>query len=89
MKVAEVIKVFRKLEMQMTEGRDTNARFIHEGKVIVYSRVSHGRGDIGGNIPHFIRQQLKVSEDQFRGLLECTIWRKEYEEILRSKGLIR
>jgi hypothetical protein len=87
MRVAEAIKVFRKLGMQTAEGRDTNAKFIHDGRVITYSRVSHGRGEIGGNVPHFIRQQLKVSEDQLRRLLECTIGRKEYEEILRFKGL--
>ena len=88
MKTAEVLKVFTKLDMEVTEGRDTQAKFRHEGKVITWSRVSHGKGDAGGKIPHFIRQQLKVNEEQFRKLVDCSYRRKDYEQILRAKGLI-
>ena len=88
MKIADVLRVFRKLDMRITEGRDTNAKFIHEGKVVVYTRISHGKGDIAGRIPHLIRQQLRVNEDQFRELVGCSLRRQEYEQILRSKGLI-
>ena len=88
MKISEVLKVFRKLEMEISEGRDTVAKFRHNGNVIVWSRVSHGRGELAGKLPHFIRQQLKVDESQMRKLIDCSYWRKEYEEILRSKGLI-
>jgi hypothetical protein len=87
-KISEVLKVFRKLEMEITEGRDTIAKFRHKGKVIIWSRVSHGRGDLAGKIPHFIRQQLKVDEGQMKKLIDCSYWRKEYEEILRSRGFL-
>jgi hypothetical protein len=88
MKISEVLKVFRKLEMEISEGRDTVAKFRHKGKAVIWSRVSHGRGELAGKIPHFVRQQLKVDEDQLKKLIDCSYWRKEYEEILRSEGLI-
>ena len=88
MRVSEVLKVFRKLEMEIAESRDTIAKFRYKGSVIVWSRVSHGRGELTGKLPHFVRQQLKVDESQMRKLIDCSYWRKEYEEILRTKGLI-
>ena len=88
MKISEVLRVFRKLEMEITEGRDTVAKFRYKGSVIIWSRVSHGRGELAGKIPHFIRQQLRVDENQLKKLIDCSYWRKEYEAILRSKDLI-
>ena len=88
MKVEEVLKVFSKLEMEVHEGRDTVAKFRHHGRVVTWSRVSHGRGEVLGKVPHYIRQQLKVDEESFRKLVDCTYWRADYEQILRAKGLI-
>jgi hypothetical protein len=87
-KVTEVLKVFSKLEMEIREGRDTIAKFRHQGRVVTWSRVSHGRGEVAGKVPYYIRQQLKVDEESFQKLVDCTYWRKDYERILKAKHLI-
>jgi hypothetical protein len=59
----------------------------HDGKVIVRTRRSHQKG---GDLPmqHSIRQQLKLSEDQLRDAIQCSLDRDGYIAILRSKGLL-
>jgi hypothetical protein len=88
MKTRDILRVFDKLEMEIREGRDTLAFFRWEGRTILWTKVPHKRGELTGKLPHFIRQQLRLNEDQFREVIDCTIWRKEYAEILRSKGLL-
>jgi hypothetical protein len=88
MKTRDILRVFDKLEMEVREGRDTLAFFRWEGRPILWTKVPHKRGELKGKLPHFIRQQLRLNEDQFRVVIDCTIWRKEYVEILCSKGLL-
>lgn len=88
MKAADVDRIFKKLEMQTREGSDKLAWFQHQGKRVIFTRRSHGRGDIAGRVADFIRQQLKVSEVQFRGLRDCTVDKKAYIQILVDRGII-
>lgn len=61
------------------------AWFEHEGIVVVRTKRSHGNKDLPENL---IRQQLKLNETQFSGLISCTVSRNDYIEILRSKRII-
>jgi hypothetical protein len=88
LKVADVDRVHRKLEMEIREGKDRLAFFVYEGKRVISTKRSHGRGDIAGRIGDFIRQQMKVSESQFRGLVDCSVTRNDYIQILRDKGIL-
>lgn len=88
MKTADVDRVFKKLRMETREGKDKHAWFIHDGKRVLKTKRSHGRGEIKGNIRHLIRQQFKLNEDQFRELLSCPLGREEYIAILTEKGYI-
>lgn len=88
MKISDALHVCTKLEMEMREGRDTVARFRHEGKVVTRTRIPHGRGELEGKLPHFVRQQLHLSEEEFRLVDVCTYWRIDYVRILKEKGLI-
>ncbi len=88
MKVRETLQVFQKLEMEIREGRDTVAFLKWESKIILWSKVPHKKGELKGKLGYFIRQQLKLNESQFKDLQECKIWRKEYLEILKTKGLL-
>jgi len=77
--------IVNKLKM---EARDGDHRFVllrHEGKVVVRTKRSHGNKSQPG---HLIRQQLKLNEDQFAGLIRCSISRDAYIEILKEKGLL-
>jgi hypothetical protein len=74
--------------MEIRENDDIRALFYHEGRLILQTMRSKGRGVIPGKIPHFIRQQMKLNEDQFTDLIACPLGRPEYVEILRQKGLL-
>ena len=88
MKIRDILRIFDKLEMEVREGRDTLAFFRWQGRTILWTRVPHKRGELKGRLPHFIRQQLRLNERQFRAVIKCDIWRDECLEILRSKGLL-
>ncbi|MFH0774078.1 MAG: hypothetical protein V2A53_01090 [bacterium] len=88
MSVKEILKVFEKLEMEIREGRDTIAKFRYKDRVITRTKVPHKRGELRGKLPYFIRQQLRVNEEQIRGLIDCTLYRKDYERILKEKGFM-
>jgi hypothetical protein len=89
MKAQEALKAFEKLGMQIREGRDTLAFFYHRGHLVLWTKVPHQRGELRGQLPHYIRQQLKLTEKEFQQLIRCQIGRTEYEQILRAKGIIQ
>ena len=88
MKTRDILRTFDKLEMEVREGRDTLAFFRWQGRIILWTKVPHKRGELKGKLRHFIRQQLHLNERQFHDVVTCDIWRDEYVEILRSKGLL-
>lgn len=89
MKVSEVLRAFEKLGMRIREGRDTLAFFYCGKRLVLWTKVPHGRGELKGRLPHYIRQQLRLNEEQFKKLIRCEIRRPEYVQILRGKGIIR
>ena len=85
MKVHEFTKLENKLALKTRNAGDRLAWFEHNGVVVVRTKRSHGNKDLPENL---IRQQLKVNESQFSGLISCTISRDDYIHILTEKGLI-
>lgn len=88
LKSKDVDKVFDKLKMEVKDGKDRYARFYHKGKLIVCTKRSLGDRKINSKIRHLIRQQLKLSETQFANVIDCTLERPGYIQILKKKGLI-
>lgn len=88
MKAADIDRAFGKLGMEIREARDKLAWFVHEGRRILMTKRSHGKGELKGKTPHLIRQQLRLNEEQFRQLVACPLDRQGYIEILRQKGLL-
>lgn len=74
--------------MEIREGRDTLAFFYCGPRLVLWAKVPHKRGELTGKLPYYIRQQLRLDEEQFRQLVRCTLRRAEYVRILRGKGLI-
>ena len=60
----------------------------YEGRAILRTRISHGRGDIPSIIVAKLRGQLRVTEEQLRNLVDCTMTYENYIELLRDKGLL-
>ena len=88
MKAAELDRAWLKLGFELKDGRD---RWVHlrvDGKLVISTRRSHGSGDLPGKIQHFVRQQMKLNEDQFREALDCPLKREGYLDILRAKGIL-
>lgn len=86
MKVHEFGILEAKLCLRVRDSRDRLAWFEHNDKVITRTKRSHGRGfDLPKNL---IRQQLKLSEEELAGILECSLTREDYIGILKRKGLI-
>ena len=79
--------IVQKLDLQTRNSGDRLAWFVHEGKPVTHTRRSLGRGN---DLPfqHSIRQQLKLSEDEFRAATQCHLSRDDYISILKRKGLL-
>ena len=78
----------RKFGFQTRESRDIHAWFEHDGKVVV--RTKRSRTPRSRDLPfqHNIRQQMKLSEDELRQALQCTLGQSDYVELLQRKGVI-
>ena len=85
MKVHEFTRLENKLGLKTRNSGDRLAWFEHNGKAVVFTKRSHGNKEPPENL---IRQQLKLNETQFSGLLSCSVSRGQYVEILRSKKII-
>ena len=84
----DVDRAWEKLGMEIKDTNDRHALFRVDGKLILRTKRSFGSGKIDGNIPHFIRQQMKLDNEQFAELLACPLDRPRYIEILREKKFI-
>jgi hypothetical protein len=82
---SRVCKAGNKLNLKTRNSGDRLAWFEYEGKVIVRTKRSHGNKDLP---VHLIRQQLKVNEQEFAGLLSCALTLEDYVRILKAKALI-
>ena len=89
LKQRDIKTIFNKLDMKIREGRDTLAFFYYKGqKTRIFTRVPHKKGDLKGKLTSFIRQQLKLNEDQFINLKKCPLTKEGYIEILKSKNIL-
>jgi hypothetical protein len=75
--------------MVIKDSRDRHAQFFEGGKLIIVTKRSHGSGKLDGNIPHMIRQQMRLNEAQFADLIACPLRREDYVKILKEKGHIQ
>lgn len=85
MKVHEFEKIVNKLGLKTRNARDRLAWFVYNGQTVVRTRRSQGNKEQPGDK---IRQQLKVDERQFAGLISCEVSLEDYIEILKSKSII-
>ncbi len=86
LKAKDFERIVRKLDLRTRNSGDRLAWFEFEGQTILRTKRSNKAGDLP--FSHAIRQQLKLTEDQLRDLLDCPLDRDGYVAILRNKGLI-
>lgn len=66
-------------------------RFIHEGQTAARTKISHGgKKDIGKRLlRHILRDQIFLTNSEFRTAVEGKLSKQDYIAILTRKGLIR
>ena len=79
--------IIRKFGFQTRDSRDLLAWLDVDGKRVVRTRRSKKSS---GDLPmhHSIRQQLRLSDDELRESVLCTLGREDYIALLRDKGII-
>ncbi|MBU0568493.1 hypothetical protein KJ693_05195 [bacterium] len=89
LKKRELEKVFQKLNMRVKSTHHKIAWFIYNGKKVLKTRVSHGRGDIQNIVTEQIINQLFLRKDQFVDLVKCPLDYDGYVKILKDKKIIK
>ena len=84
----EIGKIFKKLKLEVRSTKHRYGWFTFLGRKILRVHYSHGKGNIPGRISDKIRSQLKLTQKDFRNLIDCPLSLKDYETILKEKGLI-
>jgi hypothetical protein len=85
--MAEFDRIVGKLHMTSRNTKHRLVWFEYEGKKIIWTERSHGRGDIG-RVEHAIRRQLRVNSAQLRELANWPMTRDAYIAHLKSIGAI-
>ena len=84
----EIGKIFKKLKLEVGSTKHRYGWFIFQERKILRVHYSHGKGSIPGRVSDKIRSQLKLTQKDFRSLIDCPLSMKDYETILKEKGLI-
>jgi hypothetical protein len=88
LKKREAEALFAKLRLDVQTSHHKTATLYYAGRAILRTRISHGQGDIPPIIVAKLRNQLKVTEQQLRSLVDCGLSYEEYIELLKAKGII-
>jgi hypothetical protein len=81
-------KIFKKLKLEVRSTKHRYGWFHFNGRKILRVHYSHGRGSIPGKVSDKIRSQLKLNKKDFKNLIDCPLSLKDYEAILKEKGII-
>jgi hypothetical protein len=87
-KKAEVGKIFKKLKLDVRSTKHRYGWFTFEEKKILRVHYSHGKESVPGRVSDKIRSQLKLSQKDFRDLIDCPLSLEDYIGILKKKGII-
>lgn len=57
-------------------------------KTAIHTSTSHGHKEISKELQSVMARETKLSNDQFRNLINCSISYSDYQAILEEKGEI-
>lgn len=64
--------------------------YYHKGKkTSIHTEVSHGSKEIGEYLIACMKDQLRLTKDQFCKVVECTISKEALEKIYEENGALR
>jgi hypothetical protein len=61
----------------------------HENRLVLYTKISHGKKDIGDPIIKAMAFQCKLSKTELMNLATCPLSKEDYLKILKEKGLLK
>jgi hypothetical protein len=86
----QAAKIFRKLKVVRRKSTHHIAGFVVvDGRKVLPVFYSHGNKDMKGPVPHRFRKSLRLSEDEFARLRDCTLSREDYHRLLRERGVVQ
>lgn len=84
----QAAKIFRKLDVTKRRSTHHVAGFVVvDGRKILPVFYSHGNKDMKGPVPHRFRKSLRLSEEEFAKLRDCSLSRDAYHQLLRERGI--
>ena len=89
LKAGDVDRMWSKLGYEIDAKRDHVTAWLYvDGRLVAYTKRSHGKPKIEGPVIHMIRRQMLLNKPQFDLALACPLNRAEYHEILRDQGAL-
>ena len=86
-KYREAEQVVTKLRLEPAgKKRHNQYKFVFNGVYVLRTRFSHGAGEMRATDK--FRTQLKLNENQLKGVIQCTFEYEDYVALLKQKGLI-
>lgn len=90
LKAADVDRMWGKLGYEIDDKRDHVKAYLYvDGKLIAWTKRSHGKPKIEGPVIHMIRKQMQLNRRQFEDAIMCPLTRDMYHEILREQGYLK
>ncbi len=85
----DVMAALERKGFAQTEGDHTYFCYYTKAskKTIIKTKVSHSGKDIDDNLLNRMAHQCKLTNAQFRNLVDCPLSRDEYEAILQTQGV--
>jgi predicted RNA binding protein YcfA (HicA-like mRNA interferase family) len=62
--------------------------FWHNGKLVLYTKISHGEKDLDDFLIGQMKKQCKLSKSDFMDLANCPLSQEDYTEKLRTQELL-
>lgn len=62
--------------------------FYHKGKLVLYTKISHGNSDLENHLIKQMSNQCKLSKKEFMDLANCPMSKDEYLGVLQEKEIL-
>lgn len=85
----DTVKNLRKKGFVEVAGDHRYLEYVHKGKVVLHTKVSHGsRKDIDDYLIKQMSYQCRLDKKEFLDLARCPLSKEGYFELLKKQGLV-
>lgn len=58
-------------------------------KTQIFTKVSHGKPEVGEPLLGMMARQVRLSKDQFADLINCPLSKEEYMQMMKDQGYVK